>query len=457
MRRSAKRDQPVAIEELFTFSLSAMWRAMRQQNIAFWMLIALVFFEYVRPQSIYSSLAFLPWSQLAMIGAIIAAFADKGSTWRGSSMNKLLILFAFIVILSGIFAFRPQVSLKYWDVMTGWVITYFLFTSVINTQHRLFLLMVAYLLFSLKMAQHGAHTWAARGFSFAGHGLIGAPGYFHNSGEYAIQMLVYGSLAMSMVYGVKRYVTRNMFWILFLLAIMGYMAVMGASSRGAQLALLATVIWAMTKSEKGLKGIVVMVVLGVLLYNVMPDAQMDRFREMGEDRNSLQRLAYWEYAIDEVIPNYPWLGLGYYNWTAYLHFMVPGGMGPMQMNQVIHNIFLEVIVEEGFIGLIVWLAMIIVAFRMTARTRKYAKAMDNDFLFYISLGLDAGMIGYLVAGNFASVFFYPFFWIQIAMIVSTHNVAASMHREAFPEEYDTRRRRGPAARRGGQEQQELAG
>ena len=51
-----------------------------------------------------------------------------------------------------------------------------------------------------------------------------------------------------------------------------------------------------------------------------------------------------------------------------------------------------------------------------------ARELNNKLFFNLSLGLDAGLIGYLVAGTFVSVFYYPFFWIQIAMIVMLNSV-----------------------------------
>ena len=40
----------------------------------------------------------------------------------------------------------------------------------------------------------------------------------------------------------------------------------------------------------------------------------------------------------------------------------------------------------------------------------------------MTYGLDMGLVGYLVAGTFVTVFYYPFFWVQIAFIVALHNI-----------------------------------
>jgi hypothetical protein len=38
-------------------------------------------------------------------------------------------------------------------------------------------------------------------------------------------------------------------------------------------------------------------------------------------------------------------------------------------------------------------------------------------------GLDCSLVGYLVAGFFVTVLYYPFFWINLAMTVALHNAA----------------------------------
>lgn len=52
--------------------------------------------------------------------------------------------------------------------------------------------------------------------------------------------------------------------------------------------------------------------------------------------------------------------------------------------------------------------------------------MDNRFSFFLAHGLDLGMIGYLVAGFFVAVVYYPFFWYEMAMIVALKAVAKKL-------------------------------
>jgi O-antigen ligase len=278
-----------------------------------------------------------------------------------------------------------------------------------------------YFLFNFKMSQHGTVTWASRGFSFAGWGLVGSPGWFRNSGEFAIQMIIFGSLAISFVYSLKEYWGRYKKWFFYIVAATGYMAVMGASSRGSQLALLVIGIWWLMKLRGGYKAVLIIALLASALFFILPEEQILRFKEMGQDQSSLQRFAYWEWGLD-VIKEHPLIGIGYNNWLPYLAFKVPQGLGPQGLIQVSHNIYIQIAAESGLFALFIFIILVMLVFIMNARTRSMANQLDNKLLYFLAYGLDAGTIGYLVSGFFVTVFYYPFFWIQLSMVVMLYNI-----------------------------------
>jgi len=193
----------VNIDDLYAVKVKSIWQAVKQEHISFWAITAYFFFEYVRPQAIYPSIEIIPWAQLTLIVAIYGAFSDRTVKWVSCVENKHLVFFFIIVLLSSLFAFKPGIS---WDAKTdviNWILVYFLTISIINTEKRFYLFLLAYLLFSYKMSQHGFFTWARRGFTFTNWGLIGAGGWFQNSGEFAIQMLIFGSMSAAFVLALK--------------------------------------------------------------------------------------------------------------------------------------------------------------------------------------------------------------------------------------------------------------
>lgn len=419
--RSRPQDES-DIADYYAVNIKALWKGFKNEHICFWFLCVYFFFEYVRPQDLYPVIDILPWSQIFLLLSLAAVFTDRTVHWVSNLENKLLVLFCLIIILSSIFAFSPARSWDYRNVMGGWFLVYFLLINIVNSEKRLVLFLLFYFLFNLKMSQHGATTWISRGFSFSGWGLVGSPGWFHNSGEYAIQMLIFSFLATAFLVSFKDHWGRYKRFFIYAVVATGYMAVMGASSRGAQIALAVVGVWMLLKQKGGLRGLIAIAVMILALFFVLPEEQLQRFHEIGKDDSSLQRLAYWEYGLD-VIKNHPLIGVGYHSWLTYVSYMVPEGMGPYQIVQEPHNIFIQAGAELGLLGLSVFLLMVIFAFVVNARTRTISKNLENRFLYYLTYGLDAGLIGYLVAGSFVTVLYYPFFWVQMGMIVAVHAIA----------------------------------
>ena len=236
--QNSKNREPIDIGDFYAIRIKSLWRGLKQEPLSFWFLIAYFFFEYVRPQQIYPAIDIIPWSQITLLATAIYVYSDRSVRWVSNIENKLFILFCFIIVLSSIFAFKPSASWAYWKTMFNWFLVYFLVILIVNSEKRMFLFTLFYLLFSFKMAQHGFISWASRGFSFTSWGLIGAGGWFQNSGEFAVQMLIFSTLSAAFVMALREHWQgRLKRWFFYMMPFTGVMSVMGASSRGAQLGL----------------------------------------------------------------------------------------------------------------------------------------------------------------------------------------------------------------------------
>ena len=417
-RKSKKID--VAIEDLYAIKIRSIWQQVKQEHISFWALVIYFFFDYVRPQSIYPVIDILPWAQVTLIIALFGVFVDRSVSWVANIENRLLIFFIIIIILSSIFAFDPIASWSHKYFMLNWLILYFLVINILNTKMRLFIFLLGYLLFSFKMSQHGFFSWAGRGFSFTQWGLIGPSGWFNNSSDFAIQMLIFGSLSTAFILGLKERWGRWKRWFFYFMPFTAFLTVLGASSRGAQLALLVMGVVLLLKSRSGFKAFIFLVLAGLFFYFLLPDEQIQRFANIGQDNNSITRLAYWDFGM-EVVRDHPILGVGYNNWLSYAWFSMPDGI-IQGRTQLPHNIFIRAAAELGLVGLFCFLLLVISVFVTNARTRKLALRFDDKLMYCLSYGLDYGLIGYLAAGFFVSVLYYPFFWVQMAMVVALNNV-----------------------------------
>jgi hypothetical protein len=387
-----------------------MWQAWRRQSFAFWALCAYVFIEYVRPQQVWPAIDVLPFGKVTLLVALIACVAEGLRSRRLHLVDGLLVAFTCIIVLSSLTAYRPEEAFADWSLFLNWLLIYFLCTQVVTTPQRMLLFWGLFMLWSLKMSQHGTRIFVARGFSFSSWGATGAPGWFQNSGEFAIQMCVFMPMALHAVLGLRKNLSRRRFWgLMALLPGTAIISLMASSSRGGQIGLVAVLLFMVAQTKHRVRGLVVSALVLRGLWLVMPPEQKERFETMGDDKTSQSRITYWEDGI-EIMNEHPLLGVGYNNWLPYYHdFYNPFAELP-------HNIFVEAGSELGYLGLAGFVALIIATFVLNARTRRLAmRAPDwGPVLRGMAYGLDGALVGFMVSGFFVTVLYYPFFWVNLA-------------------------------------------
>jgi O-antigen ligase len=220
---------------------------------------------------------------------------------------------------------------------------------------------------------------------------------------------------------VKQHVQGIKLWIVRLCPITAAMTVMAASSRGAQLALVVQAYFVFLHGKISFKSIVsIVVVLGVMYY-ALPEEQLQRFESAGEDNTSKQRLLYWEHGW-EMMVDHPFLGVGYYNFRSYYNKHYSDDLY-YESAELPHNIFVQVGADLGFVGLFVYLVLIWYGFRIPVRIRSrlIEKGKVDDWRIPISKGLAVGFLGFIIAGQFVSVVYYPYMWIHLAMCAALLN------------------------------------
>lgn len=402
---------------LYTLEASNIWAYIKTQDILFWLINIYLFMEYVRPQTLYPALDILPYGKIILIMAFVILVFKKIPVPTNSA-NKLIVLFTLIVILSSVTAISPAVSFDKISDYLVWVLIYFLITTIVNSKERLLVFILCFLVYSFKMSQFSFKNWVVNGFGFSSWGTGGGPGWFHNSGEFGIQMCVFLPLSLCFVLALKEHWQNWKKILFFLFPVTALSSTISCSSRGALVGAGAVIFWLFLKSRYKIKGVFVLVLISVLVWYFIPPEQKTRFISAGDDKTSVKRTERWKKGL-EMANRYPVLGVGYANWEVAdrLDF---GGNGALS-----HNIFIQCLSELGYIGLVAFLLLVLATFINNKKTREMSARLGSDskFMYYMAHGFDAALIGYLASGFFVTVFYYPFFWINLSMTVALNNCA----------------------------------
>lgn len=415
----------IDIADYYAIKPGSIWRGLKLESPAFWWLCIYLFFEYVRPQSIYPAIDIVPWGQIAILATFATAFMDRDIRLVKNPANTLILSFMFIVLLSSIFALDPPTAFEKIDIPIVWIVVYFLMISILNTEKRFFVFVLLFLLVNFKMSQHGFLSYAQRGFGYASWGLSGSPGWFQNAGDFGVQMTIFSPLAIAFILALKDYWGRYKRWFFYLFPLTGLVTIVGTASRGAQLGVVAIGIWFLFKSRHGFRAFFGILAVGLFLYLIMPDKMIDEYTSAGEDNTSQARLELWAFGVDVMLDN-PILGVGPDNWILNC-WLATDGIKDSEGEWVgcleSHNTYIEVASEIGITGLVFFLLNLLVIFILNARTRANAKQVDNKFIWYMAHGLDGGLVGCMVSSMFVSILFYPMFWVQLAMTVALNELS----------------------------------
>lgn len=393
---------------------SAIARQVFSEHISFWLICGYLFFEYVRPQTIYPAIDFLPWTPVFAVGALLTSFASGEKSRPRSALTPLLVIYGCIVLLSSLFAYAPDNAFAHLGDYFNWLVIYFAIVRTVNTRARFFIFVLLYILCNLKMTQHGFLSWAGRGFAFDIDGVGGAPGWFQNSGEFGIQLCIFIPMVVAFIIAVRPYCSKLIRGLMYLAPITAIASIVASTSRGAMVGFVAAGVWAIRTSKYFIRTLLVGAILASAVYFIIPSESLERFENSGSDKTSLHRLDRWEKGW-ETMKSHPLLGVGHRSWVAYyrdhLDYGVPG-------TPLVHNIFVECGTENGFLGLGTLLLIILSMFRTNSATRKLASARQDRFSVLLAHGMDAATIGMVISSCFVTVLYYPYIWIHAAFIAA---------------------------------------
>ncbi len=416
------------LEAAYRLNIREIWAALKREPLYFWFFCAYLFFEYVRPQGIYPAIDVLPWSRLSILGTLFLYFlSQKDSKSLGSPMTFSYVGFFAVAYLSAFFAVFPEEAFRQHTILLNWLLLYVVFIWVVSTRFRFYIVMLLLILASYKMSQHGIRVWASRGFSFAGHGINGPPGFFTNAADLGVQMAIFTPWALAFYLGCKHYWSSKWVKLLFIMAPISAIATaLGTGQRNTAVAFIAMALCFVFFMKHRFRNITIISIAFVTILAVMPEEYKARFDTAGEDETSQSRLRYWGRGI-EIYKEYPVLGVGFNNWVIYVSTYYPGESlrENVGMQEVAHSTPITLAAEMGTLGLIFYYSVVLVTLLLNKRSANYYASDPCPLWRYYALSLNFGLIGFLAASVFLSITYYPFLWVQASLSAALYKIMQS--------------------------------
>lgn len=331
-------------------------------------------------------------------------------------VTATLLVFMAWMTLTSFFALEPNLVWMEWSRVSKTVLMVIITIMVINTEKdlKLFVWVVALSLgiFGLK----GGLFTLASGGHFRVYGPDGS--YIAENNSMALALVT----TLPLIWYLRTQV-KNKWVVLGLTFVTAMTAVsaVGSYSRGALVGGACMLFFLWCHSHKKAQTAIILIGVVGLIMAVMPGAwfdRMDTINDYKEDSSALGRINAWKFAIN-IASTFP-LGGGYNVFTPRMFMMY--APSPLDYH-VAHSIWFQVLGDHGFVGLILFIMLMIFAWRTGTRVRKHcAKNPELKWAADLSRMCQVCIIGYAVSGSFLSLAYFDLYYDIIIILVCLEKI-----------------------------------
>lgn len=379
------------------------WSAKRGHALSYAGLLLFTVVLYFRPSDFFPSATFLLrlpfWIALATLIAYVPTQMGLDGTLSAKTRElKYILLLGLMAIIAVVLATdKNEAWNTFYDQLSKVIIMFVVMMNVIRTERRLRWVILVVLAASIYYAVGALSDYRLGNLTVGGYRVEGmGTGMLNNTNEAALHLAIMVPLAAALVFSARTLAGKLVYG---LSAGVMTAAIFVSYSRGAFLGLVISalvMIWKIGRRNKF--GVVLVSVLLVCSFvAVAPPGFAVRIASIfipGLDAHgsSEARQAILTRSVHVAI-RHPLFGVGPGNFPIYsLH------------DKVSHNAFTQVASEIGFPALYFYVMFMIVPLRKLRRIeRETYKARPAARFFYMSVGLQACLVSYMVSSFFGSV------------------------------------------------------
>lgn len=377
-----------------------------------------IWFSYMNPHRItYGFANHFPW---VFIVAAVTLFSlvihhDQRQPFPKKTVSILLFVFLVWTGITTLFAVKDTLATAQWIIFLKIQLMVFATLILVTDERKLrWLLWVIVLSFGF---------WGLKGGVFTilkgGHYHVYGPAhsFFGDNNDFAMVLCMTLPLMRYLQLREPRRWRRIALWILMLSSVV---AILGTYSRGGLLALAVVLLMIFLKGRRRFALTAVLVATITAAFNFMPSQWVQRMhtietvQQTATDSESARgRLQSWVFATKVALAR-PLTGGGFRVWASNRMWDEYGPVG--SVHRAIHDIFFEVLAEHGFVGLGLFLALIISGWKSLRRTKRLARAGPEP-LWASDLAdmLQASLVGFLAAGSLLPMSYLDFFYQLLAL------------------------------------------
>jgi len=385
-------------------------------------ILAWCWISYMNPHRLSWGFAYtFPVAMTVGLATLVAfAVSKEPKRLQINAVSGLLLAFVIWFTFANLFALVPESAFNKWVQSFKILLMTFVTMALMQQRERLhaliWVIVLSLAFFGIKggaftvVTGGGSHVWGPSG-SFIGD----------NNALAMALVMVLPLVRYLQLQSESRLIRLGFYGVMILIAF----SIIGSQSRGALLGAAAMAAFLIIKSrQRVMLGIVLVVFLAVGAVFV-PQSWLDRMKTIEtyeEDASALNRLEVWGFAI-KVANDRPITGGGFRvhaDQNLYLKY-VPDARTGRSRNY--HSVYFELLGELGYVGLLIYLALMIAVWRSGSRTIALTRnkpqlhwARDLASMTQVSL------VAFATAGTFQNLAFFDLFFHLAAILFVTQQI-----------------------------------
>ncbi len=365
---------------------------------------------YLRPYELFPSLSWLAstafWVALGTLIIFVPTQLglENRLTIRTREVN-LVLLFALAGLLSIPFALEPSRAFEAFVEYLKILVMFFVMVNVVRTNTRLMILVVLILLISCGLSIAALNDYISGNLALRGQRIEGAiGGLFSNPNDLALHLVTFAPIGLALMLSTRGLIKKLLFLLATVLMVAGIVATF---SRGGFIGLAGITLflsWKLASRHRILMLVGSALLITAFLF-VAPTDYRSRLATTSDDSANARRDDLKRSAL--VALRHPVFGVGMDNYILYSN-----------SNHETHNAYTQVAAELGFPALAIYLFLLIGAIKNLKKVEtSSAPSRKREPFYYLSIGLQASLIGFMASSFFASVAFYWYLYYLVGYAV----------------------------------------
>ena len=335
----------------------------------------------------------------------------------------LLILFVLHGLMSAVLSLQPNPAV--WlrlDIFWKGMVLAFMAPFFLNSRWRIHVMLIVLV---LGLGFHGVLDGLKMVSSGGAHNVTGIPtSSLTDNNLYALGMVMLLPLILYLAKYSAHHIAR---WIALAAFALCVMAVLGSNSRGGFLALAILGIWYWVTSPRKLLSTVFVAIVAVGVVQFAPERWFERIetiKDAGADESFLGRVAAWKVSVNIANDNLllgggfnaverQWIWNQYKDTSNFINYDIPE-----MTAKAAHSNYFQVLGDLGYIGLLLFFALLASAFvnRWKIKAAAAKSKADTAWAIDLATAINLSLVAFMAGGAGVSLAYFELVYLFIMML-----------------------------------------